>query len=1481
MAQHYQAHSIIGLITAILGLSHTGSTHQTFVELGNVSRAKQLCQSHHKLVDYLLLSGTTERFSDGRPAPSKPKNVELKLTNTQFVSMSNMLLEFLCKEVHSILHDSASPNGRDGRTFTTNAVHVLSTLGIVAYGVARSSAIHEYPKASQLLTLASQLRDRLVKDINQHNSAPNLCGGLIETLGKYLTLIKPHEIRFNMVLAGALEMAKAFGSRFWKNLNSETDNTDPMDLIGTLDSQGSRSGTENLDDLPHDYATALTCTTAQRESATAIISVFSKLDLEMLGDSDNAYELSTAVADYLTRLEPQQFLICWPFIHHAMEAHLQFDGQSAERILEYLGDNIIIEYEYERCEATLSLCLDIMISLVDLWTNDDHKQLFDYGEQMYEWLNMIILDKDKCSAHAHFRMSCLLQKVLVTCPDYPNTIGMPSARTSLFKVLVQGSLPIKFEVGINISTIFEMFVLKEHHAILEDIIDNLPSDAAWTEGIALRLYILAHLASSWPTLLRRCFFAIFETPGRVPDSVEHAKHCVRSLSRSLGLSTTKELLRLFISQVTFTWLENDSLETMPFDVFDYASLADFLDDNMEDFVGQIIMRGRDDEVQKISHHMSTPFATILQTHFAKAAAYCIARDAAMPPDPHKKGSSAKARLRGLLGKEEHSSKTVKELPEIVAICFQTLDQDSHFIKMLQKRSTYSTLADSYSAIAPPSKSNIMLPPTSQPCFKAGYVIDEMEYLCNRIETEPSALWTPALFVYVCRSLLDTIHHALGSLHRCAAIRKIRILICMAGQTALEGYPLEMTLRSLRPFLTDINCAEDVMGIFRYMLAFGAAYVQTSPTFFAGLLLSTLASMKTLLATPQESTTQESQFVASLQVAQEFQLWLGDYGNQYKSPKLDCAAENFLKTMISSARQLGEMGTSRTGTHEGDLLLLLLDDERSGHDLVDEPSRTLILDLLCSNFDAPRNSRDDILGNNEMAIKYASSVWNTCRKMERGSDYLAWAAGVLGRSYASSGAVIESMLQEIDPERFLILEKPNTSSRTNIIRLLCRFLYDDKPGAASVAERALQRIMTDHGGGASAMDIAKAIPDSLVASLTWDKFSCPSTAHNVVASPVSLEDALYDSKVSFTAWTRQICFSLVSEASKDPLLGELPLVIGSIVEIPERILAFVLHLVLEQDFDAGQRLRPVISEAIMFWFKENADTALSRKRLLIHCLLYLRGQPIPRESTKSDRAAWLEIDYIQASEAAVECEMFKTALLFLEIGNSGDDGKASRRSSRVSNRNKIAPSQELLLRIFRNLDDGDSFYGIQQPSNLASMMEQLEYESSGFKSLSFRGADLDSQLRLQDRSYGNVQREMTKVLNRLDFNGLSQALSGNINETDSTTRDAMLRSARKLERWDIAVPESDHGHAAALYKAFQHLNDARSIDSIFAGVSSGLIASMHSLIENKSTATSAHTSLASLAVMTEMRDLCTVSGGASLEDMWFNARARKEWMSTGR
>ena len=1447
--------------------------------LGNISRAKQLYQTNQKLIEYLLLADVALEATERCHLPGKAIEFEYRLTSSRYFLLSSMFLDFLCKEIFSILHETAI--GQDGRAFTTNAVHVICTLGTVAFGFAQEPNIGTSSKVSQLRDLASQLRDRLSKDIILHNAPQNPSSALIDTFGKYLTLSTPPCSGANMLLLGALEMAKPFGFDFWKLLNPETDIIDPMDMAEMVDSQGSRSGAEKWDDHPHNHAFALTCARAYRESTITIIAVCSRLSVELLSRIDNVHEVSAIITEYLTHFEPQQFLVCWPFVRHMNDADLDFDIRSADAILEYLGETILEEYEFNRCEASLCLCLDIMTSMVSLWTKDDDLDFFEHGMALYQWFDKIVLQHEICSAQTYLSMSHMLQRILVMYPEYPKTIGMSSARTSLFTILAKGSLPIQFEVGRNISEIFGMFVLKEHQGILEDIIDNLPSDAAWVEGLALRLYILSHLASSWPTLLRRCFYAIFETPGRVPDSVEYAKNCLRRLARSLGLESTQVLLQLFISQVTFTWMASDSLEEMPYKVFDYASLADFLNDNMEEIAGQIVMRGRDDEMQKLVRHVSTPFPKILQKHFSKAAAYSIARDAAMPPDHQAKAPSAKARLRGILGKEQYGSKIIENLPEIVAICFQSMEADSHFAKMLQKRSTTSGLADAYNTIAPASKSNFMLPPASQPCFKAGYIIDEVEYLFSKIETEQNTLWTPALYVYTCRSLLDTIHDALGSLHKCAVIRKIRILICMAGDTVLDNYPLEMTLLSLRPFLTDINCAEDVMGIFRYMLESGVTYLQNAPTFFAGILLSTLASMKAFLAAPQDSTTQESQFIASVEKAQEFQLWLGDFGDRYVSPKLDDAAAEFLKAMISSARQLGEVGTSRKETHESGLLLLLLDDERSGYNLVDEPSRTLILDLLCTNFAAPKDPRDDILGSNEMAIKYASSVWNTCRNKERGSDYLAWAAGVLGRSYASSGAVNVSMLQEIDPERFLILDQPNMSSRTNILRLLCRFLYNGKPQAASIAERVLQRIVTNCRSSESSLDFTRAIPDSLVNSLTWVNLNCPTLSSRSIVSSIPLDEALYGSKVSFQEWVKQVCFSLTSEAHRDPLIGELPLVLDSVEEIPERIFAFILHIVLEDDFDTGQRLRALLSDAFMFWFQEKADTVLPHKKLLLHCLLYLRSQPIPRESTKSDRAAWLDVDYIQASEAAADCDMFKTALLFLEIGNSGNDGKSSRRSSKVSNRNKATPSKDLLLRIFRNLDDSDSFYGIQQPSTLTSMMEQLEYEYAGLESLSFRGADLDSQIRLQDASYNRVQQEMSKVLNRLDFSGLSQALLGDVNQASPAARDATLRSARKLERWDIAVPESDNGQAAILYKAFQHLNDARSIDNIFIAIDSGLTTSIKSLMKKISTTPAINSTLSSLAVMAELKELCTISSSAGLEEMWGNARARREWMATGR
>src|SRR5256885_3594194 len=91
-------------------------------------------------------------------------------------------------------------------------------------------------------------------------------------------------------------------------------------------------------------------------------------------------------------------------------------------------------------------------------------------------------------------------------------------------------------------------------------------------------------------------------------------------------------------------------------------------------------------------------------------------------------------------------------------------------------------------------------------------------------------------------------------------------------SALTGYPIEMLLHALRPYLTIFHCSEDALGLFWFLLDQGKVYLQTRPSFMLGLTVATFTSLTKFLNSTQESTTQERHFQATMSKVQSFHKW---------------------------------------------------------------------------------------------------------------------------------------------------------------------------------------------------------------------------------------------------------------------------------------------------------------------------------------------------------------------------------------------------------------------------------------------------------------------------------------------------------------------------------------------------------------------------------------------------------------------------------
>jgi ataxia telangiectasia mutated family protein len=1052
--------------------------------------------------------------------------------------------------------------------------------------------------------------------------------------------------------------------------------------------------------------------------------------------------------------------------------------------------------------------------------------------------------------------------------------------------LGQGEVAVKYHIASRLPSIFEYFVLPEHDKILQDIDDSLPGDIQWKEGLAIRLLVLAKLASQWYTLLRQGVYRIFATAGSVEHAAEHAKRCIENVAKARELGSSQMLFRLFAPQIIFTWLDRKrEFSEIPYLAFGYTSLEVLIRDIESEAVGQAIMLGLKTELEYLARALGTSVPTMLTRNIGKAAAYTISWDTCKGSARNKSDASNAMLLREIVGPEQYATLIQTHFPSVLGYILQTIDQEERITKPLEKRTAFAPAARALAEMNNISHSTQKFELGIEPSFNAYYLVDQIERLCRRTDDKPAGFWKAEIYTFIMRMLLDRLHPALGSLHARSVIRKIRILVALAGDVAFEGYPLEMSLQSLRPFITDIQCAEDTLGIVQYLFQYGADYLRSNLSFVTGIGLSILISIRVFLGTSQESTTQESQYTATMNKAERFHKWLTQYLETYADSLLSSEKPSSVKAfrlITTAASRIRAEGNSFKGSEESRLLLQILDDVRSNRKLLNNTSREVALDLLCQNFQPAACARDDVLVSDAAVTEYAPQVWESCQRNNIGDGYMLWAARVLGRAFSAHGEV----KRKADQSRPWITSPVSSksslgrTSREAIIERVLDLFYSDDRKEASLAESATRLLILRLPTYKHADEVTNKIPKPVAEALN---LPIPTEASAELAAPYEdLErSARPTTEKSVSIWIRDLAVSLCQIASQDPILGSLSRLLLGIEEMAATLFPYILHLVLLEEYDGNRRVSQAISEALMLWLSDCDTSTASYARILIRAILYLRSQPVPKEVTRVERDQWLEVDYLKASRAAAVCGMYRSALLFAETSSGQPILKpASRRTSLLIKPPSIPVDLQLL--IYKNLDEPDSFYGVDRGYSLSSVLDRLDHEADGIKSLLFRGARLDSQMRHSNATQPSDSRGFIKSLINLNMNNITHTLlsNGQFRDIGDDAIDSTLHAARKLGQWDIKAPEGNHSESSTLFKAFQGLHYASDVSTAKWQLDRQLLATMKCLTGSDKSSTWTKSYLRTLAVLAESDDFINTPRPEQLLDVWDQLKSRESWMKAG-
>ncbi|KAI0534655.1 phosphatidylinositol 3 [Xylaria digitata] len=1255
--------------------------------------------------------------------------------------------------------------------------------------------------------------------------------------------------------------------------NSGNEN-DAMDIDDEFESQGNRSNmTSNAAEIPRRESLVVLQASSFYSDSTQRLHFLQQLH----EDSGQIGLIPTPFIDSFLLLSDREILSCRCFTKELFSSDLIINPNDAQKVIERIGA-LIGQSAFLSCEVALNLCLDLMEGFTEMWSSGDNELSSPVGD-LYRYYLKKGLSSNLLSPKVRISLSCLLLRLAQVGECFTETIKMDPPNISLLRILENSSLLVKFYIGSRLPGMFGRYVLKIHEDMFVDILENLPKSDVFLEGIALRLFVLGEVARKWPTLLRRGIYHIFETPGKVPRSKEHAAYSLKRVAATLKLDDPRQLFDLFASQLLYTWLNEGVVEDIPFEIFGFPSLEALLERSQADVVALMVMRTQDEALMRLAATLGITSAQLIQRNFSKTLAYSMAHDISMPKG--EQYQSGESRLRRLLGREVFLENVYLNFADIIGTFIGLIDQEDPIEKWWAKDESFLHAAETMASIKQCGHSDVVLGANQQPTFRPKYLMREIALLCSRTEYESQALWNPALVVAVARRLFSGIHKALGPLYACSVLRKVRVLICLAGPHAWESYPLEMLLHSMRPYIVDTECADDALGMSQFLLEKGYDTLSKSPSFLVGYALTTLASLRIFLATSQSSTTQESQFKSTMSKAQRFHSWFAKYLENYSSLTLENGPQrDAFKAITESAVHIRTSGNAEQGTHESRLLLEILRDEDGGAGLLGAASRKLALEMLCSHFAMPATSSIDFVRSDEDSQMLAKAIWRSCKSQGLSDEYLAWAGRVIGRGFASSGYVDNDLLRESQLSSYCRGTGDESTSEQGLLSLLQALTADGDCTKAGLAESALRTIYSEaaaQGDDALLVACEKILSNQLLQACNWLPYRTP-PSDTKFAYELKEDSIFSPESIIKSNWAEIITVYLVQNAPKSILLGALRPILMNVRGFAKEAFPYIIHLVLLIERKSQQSARRRLSGALKHWFQTDSLLARDNISLLVNAILYLRTQQLPGENSIADRTQWFELDLTLAASAATKCGMYKTALLFIELSSS-ETSRSSRRSSAV----RAQEHSELLLDIFENIDDPDAYYGLSQTSTLTNILARLEYEKNGAKSLAFRGAQYDSHIRKGDTAAVLDSQSLVGTLGSLGLSGLSYALLQNQQShgSSSSAVDTTFDIARKLETWNLPALNSTSNPSVAIYKAYQAWNQATELSTVKKVVWRGFNDIIQNVLRDDISASSLRSHLGALAILTELNDAVDIADSTDLEQLLETFSSRTHWMRSGR
>ncbi|KDR80743.1 hypothetical protein GALMADRAFT_241175 [Galerina marginata CBS 339.88] len=312
----------------------------------------------------------------------------------------------------------------------------------------------------------------------------------------------------------------------------------------------------------------------------------------------------------------------------------------------------------------------------------------------------------------------------------------------------------------------------------------------------------------------------------------------------------------------------------------------------------------------------------------------------------------------------------------------------------------------------------------------------------------------------------------------------------------------------------------------------------------------------------------------------------------------------------------------------------------------------------------------------------------------------------------------------------------------------------------------------------------------------------------------LQSEVYlDAANNFSGWITLITILLSDAlAAIDPFFGQLSSIFFSDIVFAEETLPIIVHTLLycKTDTPAGRiPCKKVLSNyftAILL----SASTDISCVRSIVDIVLHLRNFT-GKGNDQLGYNKWLEIDFTLLARSAILCGAYTTALLFIELASERE----------IQNAEECKTIEGVLYEIYAHIDEPDGFYGIKTHDLHQFLIKRFHHEHQWDKAFQFHGAALEA-----GETQKGEEEGLLKSFHSFGFDHLAIDTLRNLagDSPDSTSSSMSYILGWRTETWDLPDAAQEIS-GAPLYRSLRSIYRERDPRILESNIRSSLFQEM--------------------------------------------------------